>query len=291
MLEYTSRKEGLVMEDAEFTQALNYFSAIVSYNLSLVVEEFKTIDGINNYSYIIDELLKNASDDSCIDLLDLDISRVYDLSSQILTLLFNEYKSKEFIHEYFERVVVTGETPFDGSVIMVKGKKFITVGKNDKVMSIPTLTHEGTHIIVPYTYTKNSHILDALPILVELITSILLDGMHIGSSNFNNSLIVRISNLKELYFKESLLISQDASERDKYIHAFKRHSFYNYLISFVYATNLLIYYLEDAPKFISTLNDSLKYDKSFYDLLKYYGINFTKNETITNTIKVLKNTP
>lgn len=279
------------MEDTEFIQALNYFSAIVSYNLSLVVEEFQTVDGVNNYSYIIDELLRNISNTSSIDILDMENTRVYDLSSQILNLLFGEYKSREYIHDYFERVVVTGKTPFDGSVIMVEGKKFITVGKNDKIMSIPTLTHEGTHIIVPYSYIRNSHVLDALPILVELITSILLDGMHIGSSNFNNSLIVRISDLKEQYLKGSLLISQDASERDKYVHTFKRHSFYNYLISFVYATNLLIYYLEDAPRFIGTLNDSLKYDESFYDLLKYYGINFTKNETISNTIKILKNTP
>lgn len=279
------------MESKEFIQALNYFNGVKNYNLSLSTIELNTMDGINSYSRLLSEISINPSDAKTIPIRNAEIKRVYDLSSQILNLIFASYKSQEYIHALFERVAVTGTSPFDGSVVLADGKEFITVGRNDKIQSIPTLTHEGTHIIVPFSYTENCHILDTLPILTELISALILDGMHIGSDNFNNCLIQRISNLKEQMLNRDKEVAVKGINEAQYVRAYRRHLFYNYLISFVYAINLLKFYLEGAPEFLNKLNNSLMYDSDLYDLLKYYGIDFSSNETVDTTINVLKNTP
>lgn len=279
------------MDDKEFMAALNYFSNIRKYKLSLSVLEFETSSGVDNYSYFIKELIKNKSSMENISINPLEISRVYDLSSQILTLIFKESVKPQSIHSLYERVVVTGSTPFDGSVIEVDDKKFVSVGKNDAIESIPTLTHEGTHVIIPYSYTNNYHTIDTIPILTELIASIILDGMHIGENNFNKFLIARISSLRVEFL--DLINTTPAPENKKeiYINHYKRHTFYNYAISFIYATNILINYLEEPSHFIDKLNESLMNDTNVYDLLHYYGVNFNSSKTIENSIKVLKNTP
>lgn len=274
-----------------FMQALEYFNGIRLRNISMELIEFGTCEGLDNYFTLLDEILKNESDISSINIKPMDIKRVCDLSSQIVNLIYGNYVSPQKIHKMYEKVVVTGGYPFDGSVIGVDGKEYITIGKSDTIQSIPTLTHEGSHLIIPNTYLNNAHILDTLPILTELISSIILDGMHIGESNFENTLILRIASLRDQIVYKHTKVYDEENEKTKYIKSYVQHSLYNYLISFVYAINLLIYYLEDARSFLNKLDNSLKNDENVYDFLRYYGIDFTSSSTIDNAIKVLKNTP
>lgn len=284
------KKGGIFMDAIDLRSAIEYFNYIKDTKLSLSLKEISTSQGIDNYLKLIDELLVNASSLHDVKEKHLNITRVNDLASQILNLIFYSSELENKIHEMISKIVVTGGNSYDGSVILVRGKKYITVGSNDKVLSIPTITHEATHIIVPEKSIQNAHLIDTIPILIELITSVILDGMHIGENNFNQVLIVRIASLREEFINKVENLRNIKTEEEQFISAYFRHSFYNYLISFVYALNLLIYYLEDTPRFITHLKNVLN-DKNIYELISDYGIDFLSDDTINNVIKVLKNTP
>lgn len=282
---------------SELERVFSFFNLLNKYKLSISLDELLTEQGRLNYLYMQDLALKTNVDLGKYNLHKVDKNVVYDLSIQILTLLFHHFNNivpiDDIIRIVFGCHVYGGNNPFEGYVEEINGKKNIALECDNRVESIPTIVHEGSHIIVPNSYTPNYHHREVIPIIAEFIACSVLDGMNIGTENLESVYAWRVDCLKQ-YFKtrtendDTFMEHQDLSLLEKAPYIYQSHNSYSYIISTLAAFNLFDNYLEDPLTFINKLSASIKNDQNIYSLYKYFGIDFNSEKVVAIPTNILK---
>ncbi len=284
------------MNKEYYKKVLDFFNYVKKNSINL---SFSEIDNEIAKTYLNDftNILLNSNISYQQSSLSLTPSKVYDLATQILYIMFGKTFSNDDIDELKNKIIITdGANPFEGGIGYLDQEKYIILECANSNYSVPTLTHESTHYLTDGKYYSNYHHIETLPILIEFITSLILDGMNIGNNNYEAIIAERFITLQER-IKDKIKytitsndrLNNQLLEQKQMFYVYSSNIAYTYLISTIYALNLLVYYKQDVFAFISKLNRTLKYQNGLEDLIKYYNIDLNKRETYDEPIRILNN--
>ena len=275
---------------------IDFFKYISENHLSLEFDELLTVDGLLNYYNIRDLSLKTNATIDAFPIPSLEIVRVLQLSGDILNLVFHHHNpvidKKEIYKIITDICLIGGNNPFTGYVQKKDGKRSILIECVDKVACIPTITHEASHIIMPISYTPNYHHTEMIPILVEFIASYILDRMDIGENNLELAYAYWVANLKhQIILKNKYDENQPEKidfNEEGLSYAFNTNYTYTYIISTLYAFNLLPMFFDNYKSFLTKLSNSIISGENIQDLYKYYGLDFSSSKFMDEPTNILK---
>ncbi|MCH5166355.1 MAG: hypothetical protein J1F35_00550 [Erysipelotrichales bacterium] len=275
-------------------EVMNFFTTLKENNYEFDFDEISSIKGRQNYEILKDLALKTNANLDLFDIVSILPEDVLIRSTQILKILFEGLFPPITVSKIISKMkVYGGVNPYNGHVVKMNGEQYIAVECIDKVTSVITVVHEGSHILLPAKYVPNYHHREVIPILNELVAASTLDELKLGSNNLESTYAYRVNNLKYHFspnneFDDSVLKNNDGITYEKIKYIYDSHTDYTYIISIIYALNLFALYQEDRKQFLNVLRSSLINDPNIYSLYQYYGLDFKDEKILDEPTNILK---
>lgn len=280
----------------------DFFYDINRYHYNHEFDELSYSRAKKNYERILKRLYElNLPDPKLFKYTCLTLQELLEtLQSLMIKILGNDYKSeiesmskliKTYkIDDYFDSVIE--EEP--------KGKIMtpINIYISNRLYNIQVAStgHEYMHGLMSRykgvnfnNHFSNIHYNELLSILMEYILCYELSELLKDKTIIDKHEVIRASHAhaqsKELLDIRALSAdirksSLPETEFYKRYSEYQEHNAYTYILSDIYSTHLIEYYLEDKETLIKLMKSVLNGEKSLIELIKYYGISLRNNDTL-----------
>lgn len=303
------------MEDLQaLIEASDYVDDMQKYGYRNTFDEISFSRGRRNYERLLNTLSTlNLPNPETFKYSKLTIQELQQYLLDILTkILGPEYHDQ--INKYNQMLKLEPITnPFDAT-LETTYQNGIWVPLNfhvsNKLSSIEvvSIAHEYIHgLLSKYTISgynevlSNIHYKEFLSILIEYLTCYILktsfpkDDLEYKQrvNRVNAEHLMTLENIETR--KLSTMLRNFPSGRPdialyKNYVIFDEHKTYGYIISNIYACRLLEFYLSDEKNLLTFIRNIIAGEKSIADLIKYYDLSLSKEETIkpyTDLVKSL----
>lgn len=214
----------------------------------------------------------------------------------LFELLGNSIIRREFDDIKKMLISTGGDNPYTGSYAIdpATGKKYLVFERFDTLDTVPVLAHESMHYLEDrYLIMKNFFHKEVLPMLIEMICAYELNNEVMDPNLYRKCLLERFRSFVDLLDEEETfrhLAPKEYHHASDFVvaHCYLVDTVYMYVSSFIYAYNLFLRYKDDKKTLINKVQELFNNSSDILPLFRYYGIDFAKDKTFLEPIKLLK---
>lgn len=283
--------EELLYDVFDYMNKYNYFDIDTKTLFTFSSKDKEKLNRISNLYLNI----KMFNDAKHVNLEELDTNTYFGLTNELLSSFFPKFSSYFLsLDEYIE--VIQNGTVSDAGIMADFSKKgafikSIYVPDYFNGYTVSALIHEKVHC---FTFENiglekmcNSYI-ELFPIFIQKLSLNEMEENYNLSHVINYDQIVRINDTKANIYLNNLAkkINNNPlkTELDSLVYEYFRIKGADYLLSEIYSTLLVKYYLTDRNTMIEKLNNLFSNKITLNEFLNYYNINLSNKEIIP-TIK------